>query len=707
MILAGCVLLGLAGVVGWFGGPAVASTPSSASASAPERRSPADAATLASWLLSLAAAVVFVVAGAEGLAGRSQRLPVDVMGGIGTASLRVDALSALFLVVVFGTAVPVLIAALAHGTAGRPRLPSAIALTLAATVLIVLADNLFLLLAGWETLGFAFFLVVGYDRQRAGRARSSVLAAGFSKLSGAAILVGGLLLVSQSHSLILADFGGHPGIVSDIAYALLVAGFAVKVGLVPAHIWLPPSYAAAPGPARAILAGVAVNVGFYGLWRTLDILGAPPVWLACVVLVVAGISAILGISHAAVHADLAELIGWSSVENAGVIVAGYGVALVGAIVHSPQLTAAGLLAGTAQICAHAVAKSLLFVSTSAIEAATETTDLDRLRGITRRLPFSGTGLVIGSMTLAGLPLTAGFASEWFTLEALMQQFRVHNLALQLCLAVAGVLTALTVGVASVAFVRVIGLTAFGHPAVHLHSRGGGDPARVEKSWPHRVGVGVLIACCLGLAMAAPLQVRAIASGLTPIVGTATSGALAGGLVLQPVYPGFSALSPSLLWIVIPGYMVVIALLTMAVSGRRFVEVRRAPAWTSGSRGVRGNKGYTSFAYANPIRKVLSALLLTRRELRPETQPADLASDVKSGTIESDIDATTPRARQFGYTVEVADVIERYLYRPLVPAIFAIVRVARRMQSGRLDAYMAYMLIALLAVVAVVTGLAPR
>lgn len=689
MLLITIILFGLAISVGWFGGR----VPDASVGGRAAYR-----ATFASWLLSLAGSILLVVVGSLALAGRQEHFDLDVMAGLGTAGLRVDALSGLFLVISFGIAIPVLIAALTRGNRRRPRLPAAIGFTLAATALIILADNLFLLVAGWESLGFAFYLVVGYDRTRAGRAHSSLLAAGFSKVSGAAIMVGGLLLAAQARSLALVEFGGHPSWSTEVAYALLVFGFAVKVGLVPAHIWLPPSYASAPGPARAILAGVAVNVGFYGLWRTLEILGAPPVWLACTVLAVAGVSAIFGISHAAVHADLAALIAWSSVENAGLIMAGYGVALVGATMHSPQLTAAGLLAGTAQVCAHAAAKSLLFVSTSAIEEATGTTDLDRLHGVARRLPFSGTGLVIGGLTLAGMPLTAGFTSEWLILEALMQQFRVHNLALQLSLAVAGVLVALTIGVAGIAFVRLIGLTAFGHPVVRIVADDTANRLRAERSWPHRLAVVVLVICCLGLAAVAPLEVAVIARGLSTVVGHATFDALAAPWILQPVFASFSALSPSRLWIVIPGYSVLIVLLATVLSGRRFWQVRRVPAWTSGSRGVPGNKGYTSFGYANPIRKILAAFLLTRYELR--------RTEVESGG-QVGLEDTGPRGVRLGYTVDVIDVVERYLYRPLFPAVHAVVHTARKLQSGRLDAYMTYMLIAVLAVVAVVTALVGR
>jgi hydrogenase-4 component B len=645
-----------------------------------------------SWVISTAASVLFVIVGATAVAGGGATL--DAGGLLGGSAIVIDRLTGLFLIISFGVAIPALLSAMSSKVTGRGRLPAGVAAVLLATGVAIIAGNLFVLLAGWEGLGFAFYLVVGFDRNRAGRARSSVLASVFSKVSGAALLLGALLLFAQTHSFALESFAHVPaGAARDVAWVLLIVGFGVKVGLVPVHIWLPPSYASAPGPARAILAGAAVNVGFYGLWRTLDVLGAPPAWLACIVLVLAGVTAVLGISHATVHADLAYLVAWSSVENAGVILAGFGVVMVGEIIHSTPLMAVGLLAATAQVCAHALGKSLLFISTSAIEESYGTRDLDLLRGVVSRLRFSGVGLVIGALTLAGVPLTAGFASEWMILEALMQQFRVDNLGLDLCLAVAGVLVALTIGIASIAFVRLIALTAFGPP---LDSAATPLRGSVERSWTHRAGIVLLVLGCLGVAMIAPLEVQFIATGIAPLVGGTALSAVTQSVILQPVYGNFSALSPTLLWIVIPGYALIVAALATLLSAHRFLRVRRVPAWTSGSPGVEGGHGYTSFAFANPIRKVLAAILLTRSELRKE----ELETGGHIGDEEEGAKGAT-----LGYTVDVVDIVERFLYRPLIPAARAVVHAAKRLQSGRLDAYMAYMLIALLAVIAVVAGLA--
>jgi formate hydrogenlyase subunit 3/multisubunit Na+/H+ antiporter MnhD subunit len=650
--------------------------------------------TASSWLLLVAAAVLAVVLGSLGVAGHRSSLGLGDLGGLGSAALTVDRLSGLFLVICFAVAIPVLLAGGAVAPELRPRLSAAIAVTLAAVFVIITADHLFVFLFGWEALTFAFYLLAGYDRGRAERARASVAAAGFGKLSGAALLVGGLLLAANAGTLYIGGLAGAArGASTDVGYALLLLGFGVKVGLVPVQVWLPPAYRAAPGPARAVMAGVAANVGFYGMWRTLAVLGPPPVWLVVMVLITAGCTAILGIAHAAVHPDLVGLVAWSSVENAGVITAGFGAAMVGAAAGVPLLTAAGLLAATAQVCAHALGKSLLFVATASIEDATGTLDLDTLRGISRPLPWAGAGLVVGSLTLAGLPLTAGFASEWLTLESLMQQFRVNSLPMQLASAAAGALVALTVGVAGVTFVRLIGFTAFGSPSTPVTARARHQAPGV------RAAVAMLGVGCLGLAAITPLQVRFLAAGLRPVVGSATQGALRSPWVIQPVYGAFSALSPTWLWIAIPALTLVCGAACVALSGRRMFQVRRVPAWSSASPGVDRGVGYTSFGYANPIRRVLANLLLTRSQLRSQ-------EDVIAAASHSDTDPPH-RAAAAGlhFRVDVVEVVETYLYRPFGTALLALVRVARRLQSGRLDAYLTYMLIALVAMLAIVSATA--
>jgi hydrogenase-4 component B len=290
-------------------------------------------------------------------------------------------------------------------------------------------------------------------------------------------------------------------------------------------------------------------------------------------------------------------------------------------------------------------------------------------------------------------------SEWFLLESLMQQFRVPGLGYRLVLALAGASVALTAGFAGVTFVRLVGLVV---------KRNGPAPVRgapLTYGWSGRAAVLVLSACCLAIAAVTPLEIRVIAAGLSPAVpGALIMGALKSPWVLQPVFAGFSILSPSWLWLEMPVMLLVVVLFAWAVSGRRLLRVRRVPAWRSATMGVDGLDSYTAFGYANPTRRVLAGVLDTRAEVHEVMLERD-ERDPGTGPPDRDDEGVQEQAAHLRYASDVVEVVETYLYRPVLRSFLAVVAVTKRLQSGRLDAYLLYMLIALIAIIAVVTALA--
>jgi hypothetical protein len=276
-------------------------------------------------------------------------------------------------------------------------------------------------------------------------------------------------------------------------------------------------------------------------------------------------------------------------------------------------------------------------------------------------------------------------SEWFLLESLMQQFRVTALAGRLTLALAGAAVALTIGFAGVTFVRLVGMVVLGP--------GGCGTCEGDYGWTGRVAVALLSACPLALAALTPLEIRVIAAGLSPAVpGALTLGALKSPWVLQPVFAGFSILSPSWLWVELPVMLGLVGLLALGLSGRRLLRVRRVPAWRSATMGVAGPDSYTVFGYANPTRRVLASVLHTQAEV------VEVVSD-------GDGDGDGDQVPHLRYASDVVEVVETWLYRPVIRLFGVAVAYAKRLQSGRLDAYLLYMLIALVGVIAVVTALA--
>ncbi|MHB1928443.1 MAG: proton-conducting transporter transmembrane domain-containing protein [Acidimicrobiales bacterium] len=638
------------------------------------------------YLAGVAGGVVTCALGVRAVLGASQIISLGASLGVGPSSLRVDPLAGLFLTLI-GALAAAISASLVSWARPVGRITSrgsgaGYLLLLGSVVVVVLAGDAFSFLFGWESLTAAFYVVSAVARRDGTEVRASWVTLGMGKVSGAALLIGMLLLSGAARSFTFTAWHGvGPGALRAAAWVLLVVGFAAKVGLLPLQVWIPLGYPAAQGPIRAAMAGLAANVGFYGLWRFLGVLGRPPVALAVVVLVVGGLTALVGIVFAAVQARLPRLVAYSSIENAGIIFVGYGIALAGAATGRRELLAVGLLAASLQVLAHAVAKSALFAASAFFEAGEGTDSLDELVGVGHRYPWSGTCFSLGCLALAGLPPTIGFVSEWFILESLMQEYRLHSLALRLGMAAGGALVALTAGVAVLCFIRVIGLSVLRRPS------------RVPAPGPGagvfgRAGLGMLGLSCLGLATVAPLVVAFLSDGLAPVVNPRlVEQARVSPWVLQPVFGSFSKFSPPWLYVTMPVAFVAVAGMAVAASKGRLLRIRRVPAWRSASGGVSGPDRYSSFGYANILRHVLSNVLSARREV------VVVGSADHERIHEPSVEVRT----------SVVEPVETYLYRPARALFLWCARQARRLQSGRLDAYIAYMLAALIVVIAVVAA----
>ena len=628
------------------------------------------------YFLAAGASIVLVWAGLRAMFVAPSVVSLDSILGFPRSSLVVDPLAGLFLVITSGVALMVSLGFISWVRPG-PRvggrgLAAAYSLLLAAVATVIMAGDAFLFLFAWEILTLSFYALVAIDRHHEDRSAAAHLTLGMGRSGGAFLLVGFLLLATRVGSYVLFTWHSVPaGTVQSVAYLLIFVGFAAKVGLIPFQGWMPAAYSAAPGPARAAMAAVAMNVGVYGFWRFLGLLGRPPEWLAILALVLGGTTALLGVAHATVQSDLMRVVAYSSVENGGIIVAGFGIALAGASIGSPGLEAVGLLAASLQAVAHAIAKCALFLSAGNFEAECGSTALEDLRGSGRRRPFSGGAFAAGALTLAGLPPTIGFVSAWFILEALMQQFRLPGLALKIPMALAGALLALTAGFAALAFVRLLGVVVLGED----RNRGMRGPG-----WAGAVALTLLGVGCFAIAAVTPLEIRFLARGLGPVVPAAVMlRALKSPFVLQPVFADFSILSPSWLWAAMPILFAVTVGLSWLLSRGGIFKVRRVSPWLSASGEIAGEDSYSAFGYANPARHVLAAVLRTQRGVE----------SIDSSQGDSSLE----------YRSDVVEPVEKYVFQPVVQGTLWLSRQAKRLQSGRLAAYVAYMLIALVAALA--------
>jgi hydrogenase-4 component B len=596
--------------------------------------------------------------------------------GFGPAALVSDRLAGVFL-----AAIGIAGAAVSLTLVERPqgRLATALHGLLALSLVSVVgADQGFVLLLAWETVTVTLYLLAGLERDRPGTLLAAYFSGAMSKLGGGALLAAFSLLYARTGSFELqawAAGAAHAGSGMRAAvFVLLLVGFGTKVGLLPFQAPIPPGYAATPGAVAATVS-LALTAGFYGLWRLVfGVLGADRLWEGELVLMLGAVGGLVGILYAIGQDELKRFLGFSSVEHAGIVLLGFGVAIVGRATGEPKLAAAGLLAATLHVLMHALAKTLAFLGADRVRCAAGTTELTPLGGLARRLPRTAAGFGLAVLTLAAIPPFGGFVSEWFTLEALLQAFRLDDTLARLLLALGAALLALTAGLGLLAFAKLYGTVFLGHARSLA--------AGLAEA---RLGVGfALLALLTGaLGVLAPWEIRWLGHGLEGLLGfDPARTTISNPLVLGPVYEHFSVLAPTWLAVALPAYGLATALLVALLARPR---TRRAPAWTSGTLVEPSRVQYTPAAYSNPIRVVLRPAYGYARRLVPL--------------------AAGPRApERYRLETRIVPAFEHYLYRPAAASALRTAQLARRLQSGSLGVYLLYGLIVLLAVLALVSSL---
>ncbi len=610
------------------------------------------------------------------------QVPLGLSFGVGQSVLRLNSLSGIFLLLtgVLGTVISGGYIRWIGDPSRKVRKANATGylVLLISVALIFCAGDAFSFMFAWELLTLAFYILTSSNPSVGNKA--GWITAGFGKISGAALLLGFLALGSVSQSLNFTHWVGFGSSgLSAWGYILILIGFGVKVGILPFNVWLPRSYPAAEGPSRAAMAGLASTVGFYGIIKFLLLLGRPPEIAAIAMLILGGLTAIVGISFAAVESNLARIVSYSSVENAGIIFVALGVAMTGSYLGNSSLMSLGLLGGLLQIVTHAFSKSILFLSSSFLSAGEGVENIDELTLAGTRNTAAKTTFALSSLALAGLPPTIGFVSEWFVLESLMQEFRVASLVIRLSMIAAGALVSLTAGLAALAFIRIIGFVALRRVSIELEPNATYATTKIFGNITLLAGGSLLLI----LAALAPIMVR-VFSGAIQSVNSSISflSSLSSPLVLQPEYQGFSILSPSWLMIELPIGLIFTLGLTAVLSRGSFLKIRRVSPWRSASSGVDGPNSYSAFGYANPIRHVLRGVLGTRM--------TTMRTTTKSRDSEGEHD-------QIIVQTFVSDPIAVYIYRPGQQLFLSLVKFVKRFQSGKVDTYISYMLALVIAV----------
>ncbi|HEU4731422.1 MAG TPA: proton-conducting transporter membrane subunit [Kofleriaceae bacterium] len=533
-------------------------------------------------------------------------------------------------------------------------------LLVAAMLLVVMSRDAISLLVTWEIMSLASYFLVVFDHAQADVRRAGWVYLIASHL-GMACLVSAFVLLGNAGLGFAEMMGQAPGTATAAVAALLaLIGFGVKAGIVPLHVWLPEAHAAAPSHVSALMSGIMIKLGIYGILRTISITGPALPW-GPVLLGLGVAGALVGISLAIYQRDLKRALAYSSVENVGIILIGLGVGLWGASAGHPEIAALGLWGGLLHIWNHVVMKGLMFLGAGSLVHGARTRDLEAMGGLLKTMPRTGALLVLGTVAIAALPPLNGFASEWLIYLGLARGGIGADPGWGLALLFAVTVMAAVGVLAALCFVRIIGIGLFGQPrseaARHAHESGRGI-----------VGpIAVLAAAAIALPFGLPL----IARSLDRVAAQLTSTRLPGSVVTDAL--GLPAILSLVLWAgCIATYLVT----------RRLMRRRRVAAtWGCGYVAPTARMQYSAASFAEGIHRLLPGALRARIVAQQST---DLFPT--PGTVSAD--------RQDPFT--------RAAYQPLLDRAARRFAQLRWVQQGLLHLYILYVVLAVVVVITIVS-----
>jgi hydrogenase-4 component B len=596
-------------------------------------------------------------------------------------TVRLDPLGAFFLVLVsvLGMAISIYSLGYARGFFGRKNvgvLGASYNALLLATTLLFAADNIWVFLIAWELMALTAFCLVSFEHEKPETRQAGVLFFIMSHIDAGCIIAGFLLLFQASgdysfsslHDIGARMSSGH----RNAAFVLFLLGFGIKSGVVPLHVWLPVAHPVAPSNVSALMSGVLIKTGIYGLTRVcFDFLGPPPLGWGVTILAVGTVSAVLGVLYALMEHDLKRLLAYHSIENIGIILMGLGASLIFLHTGHPRLAALGLIAGMYHTINHASFKGLLFLGAGAVAQATHTRNMEEMGGLSKQMRETAFYFLVGAVAISALPPLNGFVSEWLTYQSLLQGFDVTESMWRLVFPLSGAMLALTGALAAACFVKAFGITFLGQPRSERAANA------VEAAPSMRIGMALLTAVCVLLGLFPTAFIRLLDPLTQQLIGEQISQQLtvANGLALGSLSQNPGTIST--LGMALTGICLLpIPLALWLIFGRK-ARKRRGPTWACGQPGLTPQMEYTATGFSKPVRMIFKALFQPRRDVQREYDFSPYF-------------ATTIR-----FESHIEEVFVERLYRPLRIWILRVSRRVRALQAGSIHAYLLYIFVTLL------------
>jgi hydrogenase-4 component B len=580
-------------------------------------------------------------------------------------SLRMDTLSAFFLIPIFliGSLSALYSFHYLHDQTKGLRTAAHylfFSLLIASMVFVVLAGDMVTFLLAWEFMSISSCFLVVYDYEQKETRHAAYIYFIFTQAGALFIFAAFGVIYAVTGSFNLTSAASLLPDIKLLVFFIAFIGFGSKAGVFPLHIWLPHAHPAAPSHVSALMSGVMIKMGIYGILRLYLTMSPDSIILGRTILTFGIISGVLGVLYAMGQHNLKRLLAYHSIENIGIILIGIGLGMIGASLGNQAMAFLGLTGGLMHVLNHAIFKALLFMGAGSVSHGAGTLAIDRLGGLMKRMRITGLTFLAGSVAICGLPPLNGFVSEFFIYNGAFQGRALEKTDF-LFVTLAVISLAVIGGLAVACFTKVTGIVFLGEP------RTDGAKRSHESDCSMLYSMTILAAC-------------SIAIGLAPALFTGPAAMAAATLLAKAAYD--TAIYADIMALckdISLGAGVFLALLAAASIIRntfyRAKETDIGPTWGCGFTRPGPRIQYTGASFAASILEFC----------RP-VAPMHEESDGPAGVF-------PPKASYHSGLKDIAEDIE------INWAALPIVRLMRRLrwiQHGNIQLYIAYIVIAIAA-----------
>jgi len=579
-----------------------------------------------------------------------------------TFSLKIDAVSAFFLVPVF--AIPAIAALYSFQYLHDAKRGAAVAanyffyaLLIISMALVVCAGNLVTFALAWELMSVSSFFLVIYDVHKKQTREAGYLYFIFTQAGALFIFAGFGFIYAHTGSFGFEALAAIPDSAKLTAFLLILIGCGSKAGIMPFHIWLPYAHPAAPSHVSAVMSGVMIKMGIYGIVRFYLLLAPTSVVFGQIVIGLGIISGILGVVYAIGMQDIKKMLAYSSVENIGIILLGLGVGMLGAASGNETMAAFGFAGGLLHIFNHSIFKSLLFMGAGSVLHQAKTGSSNELGGLMKKMPVTGRAMLIGSISISGLPPFNGFISEF-----LIYYGAIHGLSLHGASFVFSILAIISLAVigalAGAAFTKLIGVVFLGEPRTDKAS--GANEAGAFMG----IALSLLAASCLVIGVWPDYFVQAAfqATQAIPLVADFEAGQF------MPIMTNIARTAALFLLL----FIVIAVIRRMLYLGK---EVTSSGTWGCGFTQPTVRMQYTGTSYADTI------VDFFRPFIRVEKKYSGINKIFPGKTT---------------YSSHIEDTSELGLTNFIVQPVLFLLGKLRWIQHGNIQLYIGYIVLAIIA-----------